>query len=78
MDEVAKPKQARKTSRTILPAVDRETAMKHLLAYSYIAYSNCNCEACVLLRPIALKMVESVKKGKIGGEMGVGEERSEG
>jgi len=75
MAEVAGSKRARRSSRPILPAVDREAAMKHLLAYSYIAYGSCNCEACSLLRPIALKMIESIKKGGrevevIGGEAG--------
>jgi invasion protein IalB len=48
-----------------LPQIDMETAQRHLSAYYYAAYSNCQCDACLFLRPVALKMIEALKKGEI-------------
>jgi hypothetical protein len=51
---------------TELPRVDQEVAQRHIAAYYFALYGNCDCEACQLLRPIAEKMVISLKKKKEG------------
>jgi len=45
-----------------LPRIDPEMSLSHLSAYYYAYYSNCNCDACQLLRPIAKKLIGSLKK----------------
>jgi len=46
--------------------VDADVVQRHLAAYFYAAYSNCDCEACKLLRPLAKEMLERLKKsGKV-------------
>ena len=63
------PSKRSKAKRT-LPAVDADVAQRHLAAYFYAAYSNCECEACQLLRPIAREMLERLKKSKGVSEAG--------
>jgi hypothetical protein len=45
----------------MMPPADVESARKHMIAYFYAAYSNCNCDACVALRPIAKKIIENMR-----------------
>jgi len=59
-----KPKPKAKKPRRSLPAVDADVVQRHLAAYFYAAYSDCKCEACQLLRPIAREMLERLKKGR--------------
>jgi hypothetical protein len=51
---------------TELPRVDQEVAQRHIAAYYFALYGNCDCEACQLLRPIAEKMTSVLKKKKEG------------
>jgi len=56
----------RRKAKRSLPAVDIDVVQRHLAAYFYAAYSNCDCEACKLLRPLAKEMLERLKKsGKV-------------
>ncbi len=58
-------KSKRKVSKaTIMPAVDPEVAQRHLAAYFFALYGNCECEACQLLRPVAKNMISNLKKTK--------------
>jgi len=45
-----------------MPKVDQDIAQRHIAAYYFALYGNCECEACQLLRPIAKRMVSSLKK----------------
>ena len=64
------PKPKAKKARRSLPAVDADVVQRHLAAYFYAAYSNCECEACQLLRPIAREMLERLKKSRGVSEAG--------
>jgi len=56
----------RRKAKRSLPMVDADVVQRHLAAYFYAAYSNCDCEACKLLRPLAKEMLERLKKsGKV-------------
>lgn len=56
----------RRKAKRSLPVVDADVVQRHLAAYFYAAYSNCDCEACKLLRPLAKEMLERLKKsGKV-------------
>ena len=61
MSAQAQPKKRRAKRR--LPQVNADVVQRHLAAYFYAAYSDCKCEACQLLRPIAKEMLERLKKG---------------
>ena len=60
----------RSRARKRLPAVNADVVQRHLAAYFYAAYSDCKCEACQLLRPIAKEMLERLKKGKEVSQVG--------
>jgi len=58
------PAHPSKKKSTMMPEVDPEVAQRHLAAYFFALYGNCQCEACLFLRPIAEKMITNLKKGK--------------
>jgi len=45
-----------------MPRIDSESARKHVIAYFYAAYSNCSCDACVALRPIARQFISQLQR----------------
>jgi phosphoribosylformimino-5-aminoimidazole carboxamide ribonucleotide (ProFAR) isomerase len=69
----SKPKKKVTTPRAVLPQVDAEAANRHLIAYFYAYYHNCDCDACKALRPVAEKIIKSMMK-QSGGESASGGE----
>ena len=68
MSAQAQPKKRR--AKRSLPQVNADVVQRHLAAYFYAAYSDCKCEACQLLRPIAEKMISDLKAKREVSETG--------
>ena len=62
-----KPKSRKAKRKTVaVPTVDPEVIQRHIAAYFYALYGDCQCEACQLLRPSAQEILKRLKKSKPG------------